>query len=967
MPSRRPLLLADGKPADTISEYTLIPCQIGDHQELGLFFVVNLAPDTPLILGLPWLRRHNPVIDWAALTLTFSSNYCCKFCLPKDLLSCQAVIIPDKIRPLEIAVPGEPDVIHIQTISPKAKHKPYKPPSVEDCSEDDLESTTKPSNAKNLTVEETLTPGQDHYTTYSIYKTSNPTHQARMIPTPYQTKPAKAVIIGGSRQTSKKPAKNIELPPLSVRPPQLINNEQSSCDRPNMEDIRLLGATGFLQFCRQPGVQATRLTWDELERVTVHTNDKPPEILEIPNLPEDDFKAILTGEGNWPHLRALFPENELKDFVDECFIPDTLARARIQDSDIEKFLKGKPEQTPEDIAKRLPAWLVDLKTAFMPKRAEELAPHRAWDHKIELLPGKEPPYFRNRPMSPAELKVVRKWLDDNLAKGYIRQSHARCAAPLLLAAKPGGGVRICQDYRGLNNITIKNRYPLPLIRETLDSLSNAKIFTKLDVIAAFNKLRIAEGHEWKTAFITRFGLFETLVTPFGLCNAPASFQNYINNALWDLLDKTCTAYLDDIIIYSQDIKEHRQQVRDVVQRLDDAGLQIDIDKCEFETTRVKYLGLIIAPGSIGMDPEKVKAITSWRIPSCIKDVQRFLGFANFYRRFIKDFSKICTPLNSLLRKGIAWKWDNKQDEAFEELKCAFISAPVLAMFDYTRKTVLETDASDWACGGVLSQYNNDNVLQPVAYFSAKHSAQECNYEIYDKELLAIIKSLEEWRPELLGVQEPVEIITDHKNLEYFTTTKVLNQRQVRWSEFLSQFDFRIIYRPGSRAVRPDALSRKSEDRPDKSNPDDDRIKNRERIILPREVLDEKVLEDLTGEINTSNENHLHARPIDIILPEMDRPIDELIDRSYIRSQTAQTMLTALRDPAIRNWPKVIRKDLRISMTDCKVIRERIYYRDKLYIPPDTELQTQIIYRAHSTGPAGHPVTSTIPCMVRYFN
>jgi hypothetical protein len=268
----------------------------------------------------------------------------------------------------------------------------------------------------------------------------------------------------------------------------------------------------------------------------------------------------------------------------------------------------------------LPAWLVDLKTAFLPKRAEELAPHRTWDHKIELLPGKEPPYFRNRPLSPAELKVVRKWLDDQLAKGFIRPSHARCAAPLLLAAKPGGGVRVCQDYRGLNNITIKSRYPLPLIRETLDSLNKAKIFTKLDVIAAFNKLRIAEGHEWKIAFITCFGLFETLVTPFGLCNAPASFQNYINDVLWDLLDKTCTAYLDDVIIYSQNLKDYRRQVRDVVQRLDDAGLQIDIDKCEFETSRVKYLGLIVRPGSIEMDPEKVKAITSWQTPSCVKDI-----------------------------------------------------------------------------------------------------------------------------------------------------------------------------------------------------------------------------------------------------------------------------------------------------------------------------------------------------------
>ena len=390
------------------------------------------------------------------------------------------------------------------------------------------------------------------------------------------------------------------------------------------------------------------------------------------------------------------------------------------------------------------------------------------------------------------------------------------------------------------------------------------------MIAAFNKLRIAEGHEWKTAFITRFGLFETLVTPFGLCNAPASFQNYINNVLWDLLDKTCTAYLDDIIIYSQNIKEHRRQVRDVVQRLDDAGLQVDIDKCEFETSRVKYLGLIVRPGSIEMDPEKITAITSWQTPSCVKDIQRFIGFANFYRQFIKNFSKFCVPLNTLFCKSTTWKWDNEQDQAFKQLKQAFVTAPVLAMFDYTWKTVLETDASDWASGGILSQYNNNGTLQPVAYFSSKHSAQECNYEIYDKELLVIIKALEEWRPELLGVQELVELITDHKNLEYFMTTKALNQRQVRWSKFLSQFNFQIVYHPGSQAVRPDALSRKSEDRPSKSNPNDDRIKNCESIVLPPKNLDQTILKDLTNRMPVKNEIDLWAQPIDIILPDMDR-------------------------------------------------------------------------------------------------
>jgi hypothetical protein len=184
-------------------------------------------------------------------------------------------------------------------------------------------------------------------------------------------------------------------------------------------------------------------------------------------------------------------------------------------------------------------------------------------------------------------------LDDNLTKGFIRKSRSCSAAPLLLAAKPGGGVRICQDYQGLNNITIKNRYPLPLIREPLDALYGAKIYTKLDIIAAFSKLRIAEGHEWKTAFIICFGLYESLVMPFGLYNTPASFQNYINHILYNLLDQICTAYLYDVLVFEKTRHEHGGHVQEVVQRLHETGLQIDIGKYEFEVISTKYLGIIV--------------------------------------------------------------------------------------------------------------------------------------------------------------------------------------------------------------------------------------------------------------------------------------------------------------------------------------------------------------------------------------
>lgn len=219
------------------------------------------------------------------------------------------------------------------------------------------------------------------------------------------------------------------------------------------------------------------------------------------------------------------------------------------------------------------------------------------------------------------------------------------------------------------------------------------------------------------------------------------------------------------------------------------------------------------------------------------------------------------------------------------------------------------------------------MLRPVAYFSSKHTAAECNYEIYDKELLAIIKALEEWRPELQGSGEPFEVVTDHKNLQYFMTTKTLNQRQVRWSEFLAGFDFRIVYRPGKMAVRPDALSRKPGDRPSKSDPDDDRIKNRERTVLPADCWSEEVARDLHDLLK--DPGLLSLAPMDAVQPAEDRPIDELIDVAYQGDPIAQTMVTALRDEHARQWPSPIRKHLKIAFDDCSLINGRVYWRDRL--------------------------------------
>ena len=377
-------------------------------------------------------------------------------------------------------------------------------------------------------------------------------------------------------------------------------------------------------------------------------------------------------------------------------------------ADIEKALKVRTYSNPIE---RLPSHYRQWLQLFNREQANKLPPHREGiDHRIEISEKDEhgntrqPPHGPLFSMSRDELLVLRKTLQELLDKNFIRISNSPAAAPVLFAKKPGGGLRFCTDYRGLNAITRKDRYPLPLINETLERIGHARWFTKLDVIAAFHKIRIAEGQEWMTAFRTRFGLFEWLVTPFGLANAPSTFQRYVNWVLRDMLDEYASAYLDDILVFSSGSRDdHRRKVSNVLQRLQDAGLQLDIDKCEFEVQSTKYLGFIIEAGNgVRMDPEKVSAINSWQSPTSPRAVRAFIGFANFYRRFIRKFADIAAPLTALTQKDRKFEWTEAAEGAFQRLKHAFTVAPVLMQFDPDRETRVEADSSGWATGGVLS-------------------------------------------------------------------------------------------------------------------------------------------------------------------------------------------------------------------------------------------------------------------------
>ena len=368
-------------------------------------------------------------------------------------------------------------------------------------------------------------------------------------------------------------------------------------------------------------------------------------------------------------------------------------------ADINKALSVKQVTDPQT---KLPDQAMKHLAVFDQKKAEALPLLRSTgtDYSIELerdADKKEKEVLQGLlySMSRDELLVLRKTLTDLLDKGFICISSSLAAAPVLFVRKPEGELRFCVDYRGLNRVTKKDCYLLLLIYETLRNISKARQFTKLDIIAAFYKLRIAEGDEQKTAFRTCYGLFEQLVTPFGLANAPSTFQKYINYTLRDYLDEFCSAYVDDILIYSsRSKKQHREHVCKVLQRLQDASLQVDIDKCEFEVQSTKYLGFIIEAGKgLQIDPAKVKAIEDWESLSSVKGVQGFLGFANFYRRFIQGYSDLVRLLTDLTHKDKRFEQSVEADKAFCKLKTIFVTALALAQFDYDKETQIETDSS----------------------------------------------------------------------------------------------------------------------------------------------------------------------------------------------------------------------------------------------------------------------------------
>ncbi|WVZ76553.1 hypothetical protein U9M48_024518 [Paspalum notatum var. saurae] len=427
-----------------------------------------------------------------------------------------------------------------------------------------------------------------------------------------------------------------------------------------------------------------------------------------------------------------------------------------------------------------------------PEELPGLSPNRDVEFKIDLVPRTAPISRRPYRMAPDELKELKTQLQEQLDKEFIRPSSSPWGCPALFVEKKDqGGKRLCVDYRPLNAVTVKNKYPLPHIDILFDQLAGAKVFSKIDLRSGYYQIKIKEEDIPKTAFSTRYGLYEYLVMSFGLTNAPAFFMYMMNSVFMNELDK-----------FVVNEEEHEEHLRTILTQLREHQLYAKFSKCAFWLREVSFLGHFLSEKGVAVDPSKVEDVLNWKQPETVTEIRSFLGLSGYYRRFIKDFSKIAKPMTSLTKKNVKYLWDPKCEEAFTSLKKSLTSAPVLAQPDVTKPFDVYCDASGNGLSCVLMQEG-----RVIAYALRQLRKHEANYATHDLELAVVVHALKIWRHHLLG--NTCHIYTDHKSLKYILTQPELNMRQRRWLELIKDYDLEIHYHPGKANVVADALSRRA--------------------------------------------------------------------------------------------------------------------------------------------------------------
>ena len=428
-----------------------------------------------------------------------------------------------------------------------------------------------------------------------------------------------------------------------------------------------------------------------------------------------------------------------------------------------------------------------------------LPPDRGISHAIPVQTNSPPPASKLYRLSKPQREEMERQISQLLAKGWIRPSSSPYGSPILFVKKKDGGLRMCVDYRAVNKMTVRNSYPLPRIDDLMDRLSGACMFSCLDLQQAYHQVRLNPEDVPKTAFTTPQGLYEYLVLPFGLSNAPSTFQSVINAILGAELRHCCLVYMDDIVVFSKSAEEHLTHLRLVLSKLQGAKLYAKLSKCRFALSSVKFCGHVIDQHGIMPDPEKVKVVLDWPIPTDVHQLRSFVGLAQYFRKFIQAFPSMIEPLTALFKKGAEFKWSITCDTSFQQVKQALTTVPCLKLPDPDEPFTMITDASGVGIGAVLMQAG-----RPVAFEGRKLTETEQKWSATEQEMLGVVYHMEKWRCYLEGVH--FTVVTDHQPNTWFASQKQLSPRQARWYERLRSFDFTWEYRPGRLNVA-DPLSR----------------------------------------------------------------------------------------------------------------------------------------------------------------
>jgi len=581
----------------------------------------------------------------------------------------------------------------------------------------------------------------------------------------------------------------------------------------------------------------------------------------------------------------------------------------------EEEIEADHRKVEKMVPKRFHKWL----KVFRKVESERMPVRKVWDHAIDLNNDFKASKAKVYPLSRNEKEEVQKFINEHLKKGYIRPSKSPQTSPVFFVGKKDGGKCMVMDYRRLNKQTVKNNYPLPLITDLVYSMGNKRVFTKMDLRWGYNNVRIKEGNEWKAVFTTHVGSYEPLVMFFGMTNSPATFQGMMNEILRDMVNEGKVAvFVDDVLVGTETEEGHEEIVEEVLKRLEENDLYVKPEKCAWKVQKVNFLGVVMDEGKIEMEEDKVAGVLNWPIPKTVRDVRKFLGLANYYRHFVKDFAKLARPLNNLTRKKEKWKWGEEQQKAFEQLKMVFMSRPLLVAPDLDKEFRVEADTSNFATGGVLSIKCEDNKWRPVAYISKSLNETEQNYEIHDKEMLAVIHCLEAWRHFLEGTRSKFEVWTDHKNLEYFMSNQKLNRRQACWALYLSRFDFVLKHISGGKMGKADRLSR----RPDwEVGIEKD---NKEQMLVKKEWLEAK-----------------RIRVTEVIIEGVD--LLDKVRKSKARDDEVVKAVEEMKQAGVK-----MLRDEEWRQEDGLMLKE-----GKVYIPKDEKLRAEVIRLHHDTPVEGH--------------